>query len=171
MRDGRARVFVGLGGNFVSATPDSAVTEAAIRSCRLTVQISTKLNRSHAVTGAAALILPTLGRTEADVQAAGPQVVTVEDSMGAVHASRGRLAPAGPALRSEVAIVAGLAAATLARRAEGGQGGGQACVDWAGLTDDYRDQRPRPARLDRRALQHAHLEVRAHPAGTTQALT
>jgi len=68
--------------------------------------------------GAAALILPTLGRTEADVQAAGPQVVTVEDSMGAVHASRGRLAPAGPALRSEVAIVAGLAAATLARRAD-----------------------------------------------------
>jgi len=138
MRDGRASVFVGLGGNFVSATPDSAVTEAAIRSCRLTVQISTKLNRSHAVTGATALILPTLGRTEADVQAAGPQLVTVEDSMGSVHASRGRLAPAGPALRSEVAIVAGLAAATLARRAETGQGAGEARVDWAGLTGDYR---------------------------------
>jgi molybdopterin-dependent oxidoreductase alpha subunit len=127
MRDAKARVFVGLGGNFVAATPDSAVTEAAIRSCRLTVQISTKLNRSHAVTGATALILPTLGRTEIDVQAAGPQVVTVEDSMSSVHASRGGLPPAGPALRSEVAIIAGIAAATLDDR-----------VDWLGLAGDYR---------------------------------
>ncbi|ADP82642.1 FdhF/YdeP family oxidoreductase [Pseudofrankia inefficax] len=136
MRDGRARVFVGLGGNFVSATPDSAVTEAAIRSCRLTVQISTKLNRSHAVTGAAALILPTLGRTERDVQAAGPQVVTVEDSMGSVHASRGTLPPAGPRLRSEASIIAGLAAATLSRR--GQATAGHPDVDWAGLSGDYR---------------------------------
>ncbi|MCM3883269.1 molybdopterin-dependent oxidoreductase [Frankia sp. R82] len=126
MRDGRVRVFVGMGGNFVAATPDSAVTEAAMRSCRLTVQVSTTLNRSHAVTGRAALILPTLGRTEVDVQVGGPQQVTVEDSMGMVHASRGRLTPAGPELRSEVAIVCGMAEATLA-----------AAVDWAGLAGDY----------------------------------
>jgi len=100
MRDGQVKVFVGMGGNFVAATPDSAVTEAAMRTCRLTVQVSTTLNRSHAVTGQTALILPTLGRTEIDVQAAGPQQVTVEDSMGMVHASRGALPPAGPDLRA-----------------------------------------------------------------------
>jgi anaerobic selenocysteine-containing dehydrogenase len=165
MRDGRAKVFVGLGGNFVAATPDSAVTEAAVRSCRLTVQISTKLNRSHAVTGEIALILPTLGRTEVDVQAAGPQVVTVEDSMGSVHASRGTLAPAGPALRSEVAIVTGLAATTLAARL-GRRPGATAragaaadptwadpaarvvpVVDWSGLAGDYRRIRASIARV------------------------
>ncbi|KPM52368.1 hypothetical protein ACG83_28705 [Frankia sp. R43] len=129
MRDGRVGVFVGMGGNFVAAAPDTAVSEAALRGCRLTVQISTKLNRSHVVTGEQALILPTLGRTELDVQPAGPQFVTVEDSMGEVHASRGTLMPAGPALRSEVAIVCGLAAATL---------GPTTPVDWAGLAADYR---------------------------------
>ncbi|EFC86010.1 FdhF/YdeP family oxidoreductase [Parafrankia sp. EUN1f] len=129
MRDGRVGVFVGMGGNFVAAAPDTAVSEAALRGCRLTVQISTKLNRSHVVTGEQALILPTLGRTELDVQPAGPQFVTVEDSMGEVHASRGTLTPAGPALRSEVAIVCGLAAATL---------GPATPVDWAGLAADYR---------------------------------
>ncbi|MFI7130951.1 FdhF/YdeP family oxidoreductase [Nonomuraea sp. NPDC050153] len=104
MRDGEAKVFVGMGGNFVRATPDSRVTEAALRRTRLTVQVSTKLNRSHAVCGERALILPTLGRTERDP--AG--FVTVEDSMGLVHASRGRLAPASPDLLPEVAIVARL---------------------------------------------------------------
>ncbi|WP_067457638.1 FdhF/YdeP family oxidoreductase [Actinomadura macra] len=113
MRDGRARVFLGMGGNFVRATPDSAVTEAALRGCRLTAQISTKLNRSHTVIGTQALILPTLGRTERDVQDGGPQLVSVEDSMGMVHASRGRLAPASEHLLSEVAIVSRLARATL----------------------------------------------------------
>jgi molybdopterin-dependent oxidoreductase alpha subunit len=113
MRDGTVRVFVGLGGNFAAATPDSAVTEAALRRCELTVQISTKLNRSHVVPGRTALILPCLGRTERDVQAAGEQYVTVEDSMSCVHASRGVLEPAGGDLRSEVAIVAGLARAVL----------------------------------------------------------
>ncbi|TQS45112.1 FdhF/YdeP family oxidoreductase [Cryptosporangium phraense] len=113
MRDGTVKVFMGLGGNFVSATPDTAVTEAALRGTRLTVQISTKLNRSHAVTGGRALILPTLGRTEADLQASGPQFVTVEDSMSAVHASRGHLRPASPQLRSEVAIVCGIAERTV----------------------------------------------------------
>jgi molybdopterin-dependent oxidoreductase alpha subunit len=140
MRDGRVKVFIGMGGNFVSATPDSAVTEQAMRLCRLTVQVSTTLNRSHAVTGQAALILPTLGRTEVDEQAAGPQFVTVEDSMGMVHASRGALAPAGPALRSEVAIVSGLAQATLGVPSRAGAGGGSEAprVDWAGLAGDYR---------------------------------
>lgn len=114
LRDGQAKVFFAMGGNFVAATPDTDVTEAAMRRARLTVHVSTKLNRSHAVTGARALILPTLGRTERDVQT-GPdgkrteQFVTVEDSMGMVHASRGRLAPASPQLLSETAIVARLA--------------------------------------------------------------
>ena len=113
MRDGRVKVFLGMGGNFVRATPDSAVTEAAMRSCRLTVHVSTKLNRSHTVTGERALILPTLGRTERDTQESGPQFVSVEDSMGMVHASRGRLSAASPDLLSEVSIVCRLARATL----------------------------------------------------------
>jgi molybdopterin-dependent oxidoreductase alpha subunit len=127
MRDRKVRVFVGMGGNFVRATPDSAVTEAAMRSCRLTAQISTKLNRSHTVTGELALILPVRGRTERDVQATGPQFVSVEDSMGMVHASRGRLAPAAPDLLSEVSIVCRLARATL----------GDGAVDWAAMESDY----------------------------------
>jgi molybdopterin-dependent oxidoreductase alpha subunit len=109
MRDGRASVFIGMGGNFVSAAPDTPVTEAALRNCSLTVQISTKLNRSHMVHGATALILPTLGRTDRDVQAGVKQVVSVEDSMSMVHLSRGSLTPPGEALRSEVAIVCQLA--------------------------------------------------------------
>ncbi|MFD4986908.1 FdhF/YdeP family oxidoreductase [Streptomyces sp. NPDC058374] len=113
LRDGEAKVFLAMGGNFVAASPDTEVTEAAMRKARLTVHVSTKLNRSHAVTGAHALILPTLGRTERDVQASGEQFVTVEDSMGMVHASRGRLEPAGPALLSETAIVCRLARAVL----------------------------------------------------------
>ncbi|PZG17669.1 FdhF/YdeP family oxidoreductase [Nonomuraea aridisoli] len=105
LRDGEAKVFFAMGGNFVSATPDTEVTEAALRKARLTVQVSTKLNRSHAVCGEQALILPTLGRTERD----GDRFVTVEDSMGMVHASRGRLRPASPDLLPEVAIVCRLA--------------------------------------------------------------
>ncbi|GAB3963741.1 FdhF/YdeP family oxidoreductase [Streptomyces sparsus] len=109
LRDGQAKVFVAMGGNFVAASPDTAVTEDAMRRARLTVHVSTKLNRSHVVTGARALILPTLGRTERDRQAGGEQFVTVEDSMGMVHASRGRLEPAGELLLSEPAIVSRLA--------------------------------------------------------------
>ncbi|MEV4677173.1 FdhF/YdeP family oxidoreductase [Actinomadura sp. NPDC049382] len=127
MRDGRARLFLGMGGNFVRATPDSAVTEAALRGCRLTAQVSTKLNRSHAVTGELALILPTLGRTELDVQASGPQFVSVEDSMGMVHASRGRLAPASEHLLSEVSIVCRLAKAALPGSA----------IGWDAMERDY----------------------------------
>ncbi|MDH6194727.1 molybdopterin-dependent oxidoreductase alpha subunit [Mycobacterium frederiksbergense] len=113
MRDGRAKVFIAMGGNFVSATPDTEVTEAALRSCALTVQISTKLNRSHLVHGRTALILPTLGRTDKDFQASGKQLVSVEDSMSMVHLSRGNLTPPSEHLRSEVAIVCQLAQALL----------------------------------------------------------
>jgi molybdopterin-dependent oxidoreductase alpha subunit len=113
MADGKAKVFIAMGGNFVSATPDTHVTEEALRSCALTVQVSTKLNRSHVVPGRAALILPTLGRTERDVRHGKEQFVTVEDSMSVVHRSRGRLNPAGDDLLSEVAILCRLARALL----------------------------------------------------------
>ncbi|HKU35111.1 MAG TPA: FdhF/YdeP family oxidoreductase, partial [Paenarthrobacter sp.] len=109
MRDGKVRFFMGMGGNFVRAAPDSLVTEDALANTSLSVQISTKLNHSHLSTGTRALILPTLGRTEKDTQASGDQRVTVEDSMSAVHASRGRLKPASEHLHSEVAIVCNLA--------------------------------------------------------------
>lgn len=141
MRDGSAKVFLGMGGNFVRATPDSDVTEAAMRSLALTVQVSTKLNRSHAVTGRRALVLPTLGRTERDVQATGPQRVTVEDSMSAVHASQGRLAPPSDEVRSEVAIITGLAERLLADRP------GAPVADWAAFRDDYATIRASIARV------------------------
>jgi molybdopterin-dependent oxidoreductase alpha subunit len=138
LRDGKAEVFFALGGNFVQAAPDTEVTAAAMRRAALTVQVSTKINRSHLVCGETALILPTLGRTERDVQASGPQFVSVEDSTCSVHASRGPLAPAGPLLRSEVAIVAGLAEATL---------GDRYGLDWRGMRDDYRVIRRHIARV------------------------
>ncbi|PBC44850.1 hypothetical protein CJ179_29200 [Rhodococcus sp. ACS1] len=128
MRDGTASVFIGMGGNFVSATPDTETTEAALRNCALTVQVSTKLNRSHLVTGRTALILPSLGRTDKDVQNGRKQQVTVEDSMSMVHLSRGGLTPASEQLRSEVAIVCGIAQALF--------GPGHA-VPWAAFTADY----------------------------------
>ncbi|MGU3436063.1 FdhF/YdeP family oxidoreductase [Actinomycetes bacterium M1A6_2h] len=109
MRDGKASVFMAMGGNFVRATSDSEVTETALRSCDLTVQVSTKLNRSHVMAGKTALILPTLGRTDRDMQAGGRQNVSVEDSMSMVHLSRGRLTPVSDELRSEVAIISELA--------------------------------------------------------------
>ncbi|MGB0372406.1 MAG: FdhF/YdeP family oxidoreductase [Opitutales bacterium] len=113
MHKGQARVFFGLGGNFLSASPDTHYTAEAMRKCALTVHVSTKLNRGHLITGQRGLILPCLGRSEADIQASGPQFVTVENSMGVVHKSEGRLEPASPSLRSEVFIVCGLAQATL----------------------------------------------------------
>jgi molybdopterin-dependent oxidoreductase alpha subunit len=109
MAQGKAKVFLAVGGNFASATPDTEQTEAALRSCGLTVHVSTKLNRSHVVTGRTALILPTLGRTERDDLHGREQFVTVEDSMSMVHRSRGRLAPASEHLLSEVAILCRLA--------------------------------------------------------------
>ncbi|MEU2955047.1 FdhF/YdeP family oxidoreductase [Streptomyces xanthochromogenes] len=138
LRDGRAKVFFAMGGNFVAATPDTDVTEAAMRRASLTVHVSTKLNRSHAVTGRRALILPTLGRTDKDVQHSGRQFVTVEDSMGMVHASRGNLAPASPHLLSEPAIVVRMARATL---------GARSAVDWAEFERDYATVRDRIARV------------------------
>ncbi|MER5777313.1 FdhF/YdeP family oxidoreductase [Streptomyces sp. NPDC002039] len=138
LRDGEAKVLFAMGGNFVGATPDTAVTEAAIRRASLTVHVSTKLNRSHAVTGRRALILPTLGRTDKDVQAAGRQFVTVEDSMGMVHASRGNLAPASPHLLSEPAIVARLARAVL---------GAASATPWEEFERDYGTVRDRISRV------------------------
>ena len=128
MIDGQAKVFIGLGGNFAQATPDSPRTHKALQSCELTVQISTKLNRSHLTVGRDALILPCLGRTDIDLQASGPQAVTVEDSFSMIHASYGQLEPlSGSEMRSEPAIVAGIAKATL----------GNHPVDWGALIADY----------------------------------
>ncbi|MEY3050527.1 MAG: hypothetical protein RLY31_312, partial [Bacteroidota bacterium] len=127
MADGLIQVFFGLGGNFLSATPDTRFTASALRRCNLTVHVSTKLNRSHLITGRTALILPCLARTDTDRQVAGPQFQTVENSMGIVHATRGRLAPPSPHLLSEVDIVCRLAAATLP----------PSSVDWHSLRDDY----------------------------------
>ncbi|MEZ2389400.1 FdhF/YdeP family oxidoreductase [bacterium RCC_150] len=135
MRDGKVRVFVGMGGNFVRAAPDSDITEQALANTRLTVQISTKLNHSHLSTGRRALILPTLGRTEKDSQATGDQRVTVEDSMSAVHASRGRLKPASEHLMSEVAIVCNLAHRLFADKDQ--QAGNTPRAEWLSLRDDY----------------------------------
>jgi len=114
LRDGTAKVFIGMGGNFTAAAPDTAVTEAAMRAAQLTAHVSTKLNRSHVVPGETALILPTLGRSERDRTGGQDQKVTVEDSMSAVHASRGPLKPPSRHLRSEVDIVCSLGEALLA---------------------------------------------------------
>jgi molybdopterin-dependent oxidoreductase alpha subunit len=128
MLDGSAKAFIGLGGNFARATPDSAVVAKALAGCELTVHIATKLNHSHLVPGRIAYILPCLGRTEIDRNSAGKvQIVTVEDSMSMVHGSGGINKPASPHLRSEVAIIAGIAAATV----------GSDTVDWAALADDH----------------------------------
>ena len=128
MHEGKAKVFLALGGNFLSATPDTEYTAEALQNCTLTAHISTKLNRAHLVHGKEALILPCLGRTEADEQATGPQFVTVENSMGVVHDSQGILKPASEHLKSEVAILAGVAKATL---------GGRSNVAWDAMKDDY----------------------------------
>ena len=128
MYERRVRIFFALGGNFLSATPDTEFTAEALRRCRLTAHVSTKMNRAHLVTGEQALILPCLGRTERDVQKSGEQFVSVENSMGVVHSSRGSLEPASPHLLSEPAIVTRLARATLGRRG---------AVEWERLVEDY----------------------------------
>jgi molybdopterin-dependent oxidoreductase alpha subunit len=135
MAEGRARVFIGMGGNFASATPDTALTEEALSRCRLTVHVSTKLNRSHLVHGEEALILPCLGRTEIDLQNGVEQMVTVEDSMSMVHGSAGINLPVSPLLKSEPAIVAGIARATLADSA----------IAWEAFAADYAKVRDRIA--------------------------
>ncbi len=128
MGRGDVKVFVGMGGNFVSATPDTHATARALQGCRLTVQVSTTLNRSHLVTGETALLLPTVTRPELHRTVAGEQFVTVENSMGIVHASHGHLAPASEHLMHEVQIVAGMARATL---------GQSSTIDWEGLAADH----------------------------------
>ncbi|RPK52815.1 Formate dehydrogenase H [Streptomyces sp. ADI92-24] len=154
--DGDAKVFFAMGGNFVAASPDTDVTEAAMRNARLTVHVSTKVNRSHAVTGTRALILPTLGRTDKDVQAGGKQFVTVEDSMSMVHASRGNLTPASPHLLSEPAIVARLARAVL---------GPASTTPWEEFEKDYATIRDRISRVVP-GFEDFNARV-AHPGGFT----
>ena len=174
MRDGRASVFVAMGGNFASATPDTAVTEAALRTCALTVQVSTKLNRSHCVTGRTALILPTLGRTDRDIVDGRKQVVSVEDSMSIVHLSRGGLEPPGAEVRSEVAIICQLARALL--------GPGHP-VPWERFASDYdtirdeiaavvpgcEDYNTRVRAPDGFALPHPPRDSREFPTATGRA--
>ena len=128
MRDGRIKVWFAMGGNLVGAISDTEVAAAALQATEMTVQVSTKLNRSHAVVGAEALILPTMGRTEIDLQATGPQFVSVEDSVCAVHASAGRVPPVSKNLLSEISIVTRLARAVL---------GDASPIDWAGFERDY----------------------------------
>ncbi|MDA9166454.1 FdhF/YdeP family oxidoreductase [Candidatus Poseidoniaceae archaeon] len=127
MRDGAVDVFFCMGGNFISATPDTMATAEGLRKVGLTVQVSTKLNRSHLVTGKKALILPCLGRTELDVQGTGPQFVSVENSMGIVHRSTGSLPPASSHLRSEPWIVAQLSQNLFTNSP----------IDWSGMVEDY----------------------------------
>ncbi len=137
MHRGDIQVFIAMGGNFAAATPDTALTQAALRRCALTVHVSTKLNRSHLVHGREALILPCLGRTEVDRQASGAQSVSVEDSMSMVHLSSGMKAPASGHLLSEPAIVARMAAAALP----------QSRTPWLALIEDYDRIRARIARV------------------------
>ncbi|MER8230415.1 FdhF/YdeP family oxidoreductase [Streptomyces sp. NPDC094049] len=157
LRDGEAKVFFAMGGNFVAATPDTEVTEAAMRRARLTVHVSTKLNRSHAVTGTRALILPTLGRTDRDTQRGGRQFVTVEDSMSQVHASRGNLPPASPHLLSEPAIVARLARAVL---------GAGSATPWEEFEADYGTIRDRIGRVVP-GFEDFNARLAADPGGFT----
>jgi molybdopterin-dependent oxidoreductase alpha subunit len=128
MHRGAIRVFIAMGGNFLSASPDTEFTAKALQKCRLTAHVATKLNRSHLITGEIALILPCLGRSEIDRQATGEQFVTVEDSMGIINSSRGVIEPASDQLRSEPAIIAGLARATLGNRSS---------IDWEDLIGNY----------------------------------
>ena len=128
MHAGKISVFFAMGGNFLSATPDTEFTAEGMRRCALTAHVSTKLNRSHLVTGRTALILPCLGRSERDVQTTGEQFVTVEDSMSIVNPSRGKMAPASKHLLSEPAIVARLARAVL---------GPNSRIEWEKLSGDY----------------------------------
>lgn len=127
MQQGKLKVFFAMGGNFYRAMPDHAATEAGLAQCNLSVQVSTKLNRSHLYTGKTAIILPALGRTEIDQQHSGIQTVTVENSMGVVQTSHGKIPPASQELKSEVAITAELADKVLP----------QSNIDWLALRDDY----------------------------------
>ncbi|AEI50225.1 FdhF/YdeP family oxidoreductase [Runella slithyformis] len=128
MHQGKATVFFAMGGNFLSATPDTSYTAKALRNCRLTAHVSTKLNRSHLVTGEEALILPCLGRTDIDIQQGEAQLVSVENSMGVVHQSKGKLTPVSAFLLSEPDIIRRLAKATF---------GSKSVVDWDNFLVHY----------------------------------
>src|SRR5438067_3752381 len=138
MNEGKIQFFLGMGGNFLAATPDTEYTAKALQKCRVTAHVSTKLNRSHLITGEIAFILPCLGRSEIDEQETGVQFVTVEDSMGIISSSRGHAEPASQHLLSEPAIVAGLAKATL---------GSRSTVGWDGLVANYDRIRDRIERV------------------------
>jgi len=135
MHKREAKIFFGMGGNFLSATPDTEYTAAAMRSTRLTVHVSTKLNRSHLITGEQGLILPCLGRTEIDHQKSGPQFVTVENSMGIISASRGNMKPHSAELKSETAIVCGLARAVFKNTKH------EKTVNWNRFEENYSEIR------------------------------
>jgi molybdopterin-dependent oxidoreductase alpha subunit len=128
MFDGDIKVFFAISGNFLSNAPDTVYSSHAMQRCKLTAHVSTKLNRSHLITGERALILPCLGRSEEDIQASGKQFLTVEDSMGIINPSQGFLPPASPHLMSDVAIIANLAHATL---------GSRTTTNWLGFAADY----------------------------------
>ena len=130
MLESDARIFMSMGGNFVSAMSDTDSTSKAIQNCDLTVQISTKPNRSHLITGKTALILPCLGRTERDVTIKGDQIVSVENSMGVVHSSRGSARPASKELMSEPSIVAGIASILDTKLGDSG-------IPWSEFSEDY----------------------------------
>ena len=130
MRGGTAKVFLSMGGNFVSAMSDTKATASALSNCSITAQVSTKPNRSHLVTGRTALILPCLGRSEKDHTSVGEQFVSVENSMGIVHSSRGSSKPASGMLRSEPSIVSGIAGALDTRIGRSG-------IAWQDLAEDY----------------------------------
>src|ERR1700722_14562790 len=128
MFDGDVKVFFAISGNFLSNTPDTVYSAHAMQRCKLTAHVSTKLNRSHLITGERALILPCLGRTEEDIQATGKQFLTIEDSMGIINPTQGFFPPASPDLLSDVAIIASLANATL---------GSRTTTNWLGFAADY----------------------------------
>jgi formate dehydrogenase major subunit len=128
LADGRIKVWFALGGNLVAAISDTDAAESAVQKAEMTVQVSTKPNRSHAVVGREALILPTMGRTEIDMQASGEQFVSVEDTVCAVHPSWGKVDPVSPNLLSEISIITRLARATL---------GSDSTIDWAGFERNY----------------------------------
>ncbi|MEX0884770.1 MAG: molybdopterin dinucleotide binding domain-containing protein, partial [Cyclobacteriaceae bacterium] len=128
MLAGRARVFLGMGGNFALAAPDTLKVFEGLRQCELTAHVSTKLNRSHLIHGKTGLILPCLGRTESDITSKGPQFVSTEDTAGRIRMSQGDLTPTSNELKSEVAIVCGLAESTLI---------GKSNTNWSSYAEDY----------------------------------
>ncbi|HEY2898737.1 MAG TPA: molybdopterin dinucleotide binding domain-containing protein, partial [Gemmatimonadaceae bacterium] len=128
MIDGRVKAFIALGGNFLSAAPDTEAVARGLNNVQLNAHITTKLNRCHFFSGGTSLLLPCLSRTERDVQASGLQITSVENTVNKVSSSRGHLTPASPEVRSEVAIICGMAKATV---------DGRAAVDWDAMTADY----------------------------------